>query len=87
MMSDYEILVLRELKKGNSDPERISRKTGLPELVVRAAIERVEGEGYSEHYGSKRRSIVTRDTLRLLVEVLIVYVAILLAMQVVPWLL
>lgn len=42
-LSDYEILVLKKLKKGKSVGE-IAKELGLPEPIVRIAIERVKNK-------------------------------------------
>ncbi len=78
MLSDYEIVVLREMERGESDPERIARKTGLPIFIVIAAMERVEGKRLERG----KRIEFSRGAVKLLVDVLIAWVALLLIMVV-----
>lgn len=83
MRSDYEISVLKELKRGNTNPEKISEKTGLPVDVVRAVM-RVCGDAAVEVGNSKKVSI-GKNTIGLLIDVLILYLALNLLLYLVWW--
>ena len=80
MTSDYEILVLREIEKGKRDPKEIAKELGIPEAVVRVAMERAEGKSLS-----RKRIVFTRESFKLLIDVLILYVVINVMLQVVAW--
>ncbi len=83
MMSDYEVLVLKEIRKGRNDVKEIAKSLGLPEEVVRAAYNRVKGR---ERELERRSKVVfTRESFRLLIDIIILYVAITVAIQVISW--
>ena len=80
MRSDYEILVSREIRKGKKDPKNIAKSLGLPEPVVEVAMRRVSG---NEEKAKKIE--ITEDSLKLLIDVLILYLIIAVLLRVVAW--
>ncbi len=80
-LSDYELLVLKKLKKGKKDSREIAAELGLPEPVVRAAMERVKDVKLDE-----RKAIdFSVDSLKLLIDIIIVYVVIELIIALLGW--
>lgn len=83
MMSDYEVLVLKEIRKGRNDVKEIAKSLGLPEEVVRAAYDRVKGK--EREFERRSKVVFTRESFRLLIDMIILYVAITVAIQVISW--
>ena len=83
MRSDYEISVLKELRRGNKDPEKISRKTGLPVDIVRAVLKICEESVSGESNSKKIR--IDKNSIGLLIDVLILYLVLNLLIYVVWW--
>jgi len=74
MRSDYEEMVLEGIERGLS-LEKISKKYGVPVVVLQQAEKRVK----KDRVGKSRKSIVfTKRTLKLLVDVVIIYLIIIL---------
>ena len=80
MRSDYEILVSREIRKGKKDPKDIAKSLGLPEPVVEVAMRRV-----SDNEEKAKKIEITEDSLKLLIDVLILYLIIAVLLRVVTW--
>ncbi len=80
MRSDYEILVSREIRRGKKDPKDIANSLGLPEPVVEVAMRRVSDNEYKA-----KKIEITKDSLKLLIDVLILYLIIAVLLRVVAW--
>lgn len=78
-LSDYEILVLKKLKKGKSVGE-IAKELGLPEPIVRIAIERVKNKELP-----KKRIELTKSAIFLLIDAIILYVLLKILIEVAKW--
>lgn len=78
-LSDYELMVLRELEKGRSSRE-IAKKLGLPEPIVKIAIEKAKGKNLP-----KKKIEFTKASIVLLVDTIILYLLLKLLIEVVKW--
>ena len=81
MMSDYEIKILKELRRGKSDPEKISNRTGLPMEIVEAIIREYRND--FQEYGPRKKIQFTKDSIALLIDIVILYVFIRLVIAIV----
>ncbi len=73
MKSDYEIKVLKEINKGNSDPVKISLKTEIPVEIVMAVIE--EYRNSEDIRWDGKRIEFTKRSAVLFIDVIILYIA------------
>ncbi len=73
MKSDYEVKVLKEMKKGNNDPLKISLKTEIPIEIVKAVMENYVNSCDGAWNG--RRIEFTKRSAALLIDVIILYIA------------
>ncbi len=80
-MSDYEIKILKELRRGKSDPEKISNRTGLPMEIVEAIIREYRND--FQEYEPRKKIQFTKDSIALLIDIVILYVFIRLVIAIV----
>lgn len=73
MRSDYEIKVFKELRRGESDPERIYRRTGVPIEIVKAIIKHYKNLESKEESG-KFGIDFSKGSINLLLDLIILYV-------------
>ncbi len=78
MMSDYEVKILREMRKGESDPERISGRTGIPLEIVEVVV-REHRHDFKEPE-TRKKIRFTKDSVTLLIDLIILYVLLRLVM-------
>ncbi len=78
MMSDYELMVWRWVERGVVDTAEIARKTGLPEPIVRAALDRLTESGGANKVpdGDSRKIALSKNAARIAIDVLIIWVLI-----------
>lgn len=82
-MSDYEVRVLRELRKGIKNPEEISKKTGIPPDIVKVVLKTIDVECYAEN--RSQRVKFSRNSIDLAFDLLILYVAFELIKYIIWW--
>jgi len=77
MKSDYEIRVLKELKKGKSNPSEIARRIRIPVWIVEMIIKRYEDDQEKREYEilhDKKRFKLSKNSVRMFLDVLIIYI-------------